>query len=75
VTLELTHSEYSNLQCALRISDNRMNRHPYKTSAERESMILNLVMQNKPNAEIKNELHTSDEIINRVKRKNGLWGV
>ncbi len=75
MTLELTTSEFNNLIHCLSESERRQHVHPFTTSQEREDKILSMLKDQKSNRDIRRCLKTSDEVINRIKRENGLWGV
>ncbi len=74
MALELTLSELNNLIHRLSVADHRRTKHCRTTAPAKEAEILKMLRAQKSNMDIKRALQTSDVVINRVKRANGLWG-
>lgn len=73
--LELTPEEYTRLTRHLEIADNRGNPNRCKTTREREMLIVAELKRHTSNMEIRRQYKTSDMLINKIKRKYGMWGV
>ena len=75
MTLELTPSEYNNLAAHLAVAEIIRTTNRWATTPEREAAILRMLRAHKSNMDIKRALRTSDVVINKIKKANGLWGV
>lgn len=74
MTLQLTKKEFKNLTHGLAVAERRRPRYNATVTLEREAKILKLLHAHKSNMDIKRTLHTSDVVINKIKKANGLWG-
>lgn len=75
MTLELTPTEYNNLAAHLAVAEIIRTTNRTATTPEREAAILQMLHAHKSNMDIKRALRTSDVVINKIKKANGLWGV
>ena len=72
MTLELTKTEFNRLRNQISLVKAKSCSHPYRTSLEREAEILRALKEHKSRGEIKRELNTSYEVINRVRKAHEL---
>jgi len=75
LTLKLTPSEYENLTKKINDSRKRRSANRCTTPPGRENEIVRMEKARKSNMYIRRVLRTSDDTINKIKRKYGLWGV
>lgn len=70
MTLELTEDEFNRFRRHITLAYN-----PLRTSSEKEAAILQAIKEHKSKGEIKRGFKTSYEVINRIKKQNGLGGI
>lgn len=75
MTLELTEDEFNRFRRHITLANAKSQYNPLRTSSEKEAAILQAIKEHKSKGEIKRGFKTSYEVINRIKKQNGLGGI